>query len=58
MFDSAVIVFGKLTGRHGAEPAWCLVCKDWFFPAYACTATCSERCRKAFYRARVSHIRA
>ena len=52
-FPSAVIVLGKLTGRHGADPAWCTVCGSLHWPAYASRETCSERCRKAAYRARV-----
>jgi len=33
-FDSAVLVYGTLTGRHGTVPAWCAVCKRVFWPAY------------------------
>jgi hypothetical protein len=51
-FASAVMTFGHLTGRHGTEPAWCAQCNEVFWPAYRSRATCSERCRKAAYRAR------
>ena len=51
-FDSAVIIYGTLRRRHGTVPAWCAVCGSLFWPAYACRQTCSERCRKARYRAR------
>jgi phage N-6-adenine-methyltransferase len=53
-FTSAVLVFGKLTGRHGTEAKRCAApgCGQWFWPAYASRKTCSERCRKALYRTR------
>ncbi len=52
-FDSAVLVFGRLAGRHGTVPAWCAVCRRVFWPAYASRQTCSERCRKAHWRSRI-----
>jgi site-specific DNA-methyltransferase (adenine-specific) len=63
-FDSAVIVFGQLPGRHGRYPATCAnpgcsLPYRRFWPRYAKTRTCSERCRKAVYRARkMSQIQA
>ncbi len=50
--DSAVVILGKLTGRHGTAATTCTACRAIFWPAYACRKTCSERCRKADYRAR------
>lgn len=55
-FASVVMTFGRLTGRHGTQPARCAVCHRWYWPAYACRTTCSERCRKAAYRAGLSQI--
>jgi site-specific DNA-methyltransferase (adenine-specific) len=60
-FPSAVIVFGHLTGRHGRYPATCSnpACPRpyrRFWPAYRNRETCSERCRKARYRLRVSQV--
>jgi hypothetical protein len=56
-FDSAVIVFGRLPGRHGTEPLWCVKCGDWWFPYRADARTCPrDACRKAFYRARMSQL--
>jgi phage N-6-adenine-methyltransferase len=52
-FDSALIIYGALPGRHGSTPRWCAVCNGLFWPAYACRETCSERCRKAAYRSRI-----
>jgi hypothetical protein len=55
-FASAVIVFGKLTGRHGRYPSTCAnpACPRpyrRFWPAYRNRETCSERCYRAVYRA-------
>jgi site-specific DNA-methyltransferase (adenine-specific) len=59
-FDSAVIVFGKLAGRHGRYPAVCANpgCprpSRRFWPARKDAMTCSSTCRKALSR---SHIAA
>ena len=58
-FDSAVIVFGALPGRHGRSPAPCAnpACPGpyrRFWPARADAMTCSPRCRKALSRSRVT----
>jgi len=57
-FDSAVIVFGKLAGRHGRYPAVCAnsACPRpyrKFWPARSDTRTCSPACRKAVSRSQV-----
>jgi len=49
-FDSAIIVFGTLPGRHGTLPAWCTVCNELFWPYRADARTCSPACRKALSR--------
>lgn len=56
-FASAIIVFGKLTGRHGKYPAVCAnpACPHpyrRFWPAQSNRQTCSDRCRKALSRSR------
>jgi len=51
-FDSAVMVFGRLTGRHGTVPTWCAVCRRVFFPRQRNRKTCSDRCRQALHRSR------
>ena len=54
-FASAVIVFGKLTGRHGRYPAVsanpaCPRPYRRFWPARSDGRTCSPACRQALYR--------
>lgn len=56
-FASALIVFGPLRRRHGTTPARCDHCNEWFFPARADAATCSDRCRQSRVR-RVKRDRA
>jgi site-specific DNA-methyltransferase (adenine-specific) len=56
-FDSAVIVFGKLSGRHGRWPSTCAnpACPRpyrRFWPAQRNRMTCSDRCRQAVWRSR------
>jgi phage N-6-adenine-methyltransferase len=56
-FASAVIVFGKLAGRHGAHPAVCAnpACPlpyRRFWPAQRNRRTCSDACRKTVSRSR------
>jgi site-specific DNA-methyltransferase (adenine-specific) len=56
-FDSAVIVFGSLTGRHGRYPSTCanpgcLRPNRRFWPAQRNRRTCSDRCRQALWRSR------
>ena len=56
-FDSAVIVFGRLSGRHGRWPSTCanpgcLRPYRRFWPAQRNRRTCSDRCRKAVSRSR------
>lgn len=58
-FDSAVIVFGKLPGRHGTRPSACANpgCPRpyrRFWPARADAKTCSTACRKAVSRSRIT----
>lgn len=53
-FDSAFLVYGKLTGRHGTVPKRCAHCKYPFFPAQRNRVTCSEKCRRARSRAHES----
>jgi site-specific DNA-methyltransferase (adenine-specific) len=49
-FASAIIVFGRLAGRHGTEPAFCAVCGGVYWPAYKSRKTCSGQCWKRLYR--------
>jgi len=49
---AAILVFGPVHGRHGTEAVRCTVCSEWFWPSYPKRSTCSDRCRKAAYRAR------
>lgn len=46
-FTSAVLVFGKLAGRHGTVARRCLVCRGLFWPARSSHAYCSGTCQKA-----------
>jgi hypothetical protein len=50
-FPCAVLVFGRLPGRHGTTAARCAWCRRWYWPARADARTCSPRCRKAASRA-------
>ena len=52
-FASAVIVFGRLPGRHGTEHKTCATCGRIWWPARADAKTCSPKCR-----ARLSRITA
>jgi phage N-6-adenine-methyltransferase len=58
-FPSAIIVFGRLTGRHGRYPATCAnpdcprPCYRRFWPARSDAKTCSPACRKAVSRSRI-----
>jgi phage N-6-adenine-methyltransferase len=58
-FDSAVLVFGQLTGRHGTEPAWCAApgCGRVFWPARSDAKTCSDACRQALSRSQITGIK-
>lgn len=51
-FPSAVLVFGRLPGRHGTIPACCAApaCGRVFWPARSDARTCSPACRKALSR--------
>jgi phage N-6-adenine-methyltransferase len=56
-FASAVIVFGRLAGRHGRYPSVCAnpACPRpyrRFWPAQRNRQTCSDRCRQAVWRSR------
>jgi phage N-6-adenine-methyltransferase len=56
-FASAVIVFGRIQGRHGRYPAACanpacLLPYRRFWPAQRNRRTCSDRCRQAVWRSR------
>src|SRR5215471_7377481 len=51
-FSSAIIVYGKLTGRHGKTAKLCAHCKELFWPAYNNRRTCSEACQVSVIRAR------
>ncbi len=55
-FDSAVIVYGTLTRRHGTVPSWCAVCGQVFWPARSGFKACSRRCRRALARDQVSPV--
>ena len=55
-FPSAVLVFGILPGRHGADPAWCTVCGRLFWPARSDYRACSRRCRRALGGGQVSRV--
>lgn len=49
-FANAIIVFGRLSGRHGTVLRTCLVCGRQWFPARNDARTCSTKCRKALSR--------
>ena len=49
---AALLVFGPVRGRHGTAWSRCPVCREIFWPSYPKRSTCSDRCRKAAYRAR------
>jgi phage N-6-adenine-methyltransferase len=55
-FANAVLVFGRLPGRHGTRPAWCTApgCGGLFWPARADAKTCSDACRQALYFSRIT----
>lgn len=53
-FPSAVIVLGRLPGRHGTQPADCAACRGVFWPARSDAKTCSAACRKARQRSQVT----
>jgi phage N-6-adenine-methyltransferase len=58
-FDSAVIVFGELPGRHGRYPGVCAnpgcsLPYRRFWPARSDARTCSPACRQAVRRSRVT----
>jgi site-specific DNA-methyltransferase (adenine-specific) len=55
-FDSAILVFGALTGRHGTRAQKCAHCRRVFWPARAGAKTCSDRCRKALSRSQISGL--
>jgi site-specific DNA-methyltransferase (adenine-specific) len=51
-FDSAVIIFGRISGRHGRWPSTCAnpACARRFWPARSDAKTCSSACRQALRR--------
>lgn len=49
-FPSAVIVLGRLPGRHGTSHKTCVICDGIFWPARADARTCSPRCRQRLSR--------
>jgi phage N-6-adenine-methyltransferase len=49
-FPSAIIVLGRLPGRHGTSHKRCVICDGIYWPARAGARTCSPRCRKALSR--------
>ena len=55
---AALLVFGPVRGRHGTAWSRCAVCQEIFWPSYPKRSTCSDRCRKAAYRASLSQIQA
>jgi site-specific DNA-methyltransferase (adenine-specific) len=57
-FPSAIIVFGKLPGRHGTVHKACAQCGRIFWPAQRNRMTCSDVCRQARSRAGSSRTRA
>lgn len=56
-FPSAVIVFGELPGRHGAEARFCASCRRPWFPARNDAKTCSAACRQALKRSQVTGVK-
>jgi phage N-6-adenine-methyltransferase len=53
-FASVVMVFGRLTGRHGTEPAWCPGCGRVHWPVRSSHLYCSNTCQKRVRRAELS----
>jgi phage N-6-adenine-methyltransferase len=53
-FPSAVIVFGRLPGRHGTLARFCAACRRPWFPARSDAKTCSPACRQALKRSQVT----
>jgi site-specific DNA-methyltransferase (adenine-specific) len=49
-FPSAMVVYGRLTGRHGQTGRICPVCQEVFWPDYANRKTCGEACKKNYQR--------
>lgn len=49
-FPSAVVVFGKLPGRHGTSHKTCATCDGVYWPARADARTCSPACRQRMSR--------
>lgn len=49
-FASAIIVFGRLPGRHGTSHKTCVICDGIFWPPRADAKTCSPKCRAKLSR--------
>lgn len=49
-FPSAVIVFGRLPGRHGTSHKTCVICDAIYWPARADARTCGPACRQRLSR--------
>ena len=49
-FPSAIIVFGRLPGRHGTSHKTCVICDGIYWPARADAKTCSPKCRRQLSR--------
>ena len=49
-FPSAIIVFGKLPGRHGTSHKTCVICDAIYWPARADAKTCGPKCRRRLSR--------
>ena len=49
-FPTAIIVFGRLPGRHGASHKRCVICDGIYWPARADARTCGDACRQKLSR--------
>ena len=49
-FPSAIIVFGRLPGRHGTSHKTCVICDGIYWPARADARTCSPAHRQRLSR--------
>ncbi len=49
-FPTAIIVFGRLPGRHGTSHLTCVICDAIFWPARLDARTCSPACRQRLSR--------
>lgn len=56
-FPSAVVVLGKLPGRHGSRAHFCAGCGRAWFPARSNAKTCSDRCRQSVARSQITGLK-